>query len=105
MSEIKIFCNENNIITDADSILYLDGCGTILGFLHEFDFSYTEEDFHYVKALHDGTNPELDLWVKGESEKKWIQSLQGIKTFPSYTVLMEFKSKVEEAIREWVVAR
>jgi hypothetical protein len=105
MSTIKLFCAENNIITDEDGILFLDGCGTILGFLHEFRFSYTEEDFHYVKALHDGTNPEMDLWVKDESEKKWVQSLQEIKTFPSYIVLMEFKSKVEDVVREWVVAR
>lgn len=102
MSQIKRFCVENNITSYADGKLFLDGCGFILSFLREFDLSYTEEDFHYVKALHDGTNPEMVLLVKQESEEKWFSSLQEIKLFPTFSVLMEFKHKIEDVIDEWL---
>jgi hypothetical protein len=105
MSSIKAFCADNSIITDAEGMHFLDGCGTILGFMHEFGFPYTEEHFHCVKALHDGTSPDIGWWKEETSEHEWISSLQSIKTFPTYPVLMEFKEKVEEVIHEWVVAR
>ena len=105
MSTIKQFCADNNILTDEDGIHFLDECGTLLGFMHEFSFPYTEENYCYIKALHNGTSPELDYWKESRAEHKWIDSLQSIKTFPSYAVLMEFKEKIEAVIREWLVAR
>lgn len=105
MSKIKHFCTENNIITDADGILFLDGCGTILGFMHEFGFSYSEDNLHYVKALHEGTSPEISRWKEDRSEHECISSLQSIKVFPTYSVFMDFKEKIEEVIREWIIAR
>lgn len=68
MSKIKHFCTENNFITDADEILFLEGCKTILGFMHEFGFSHSEDDLHCVKALHDGTCLEVNWWKEGSSE-------------------------------------
>jgi len=105
MSHIKHFCTENNIITNADGILFLEGCRTILGFMHEFGFSYSENDLHYVKALHDGTSPEISWWEEDRSEHEWIGSLQSIKVFPTYSVLKEFKEKIEEVINAWLIAR
>ena len=105
MNKIKHFCTENNIITDTDGILFLEGCGMILGFMHEFGFSYTEDNLHYVKALHDGTSSEISWWKEDRSEHEWIGSLQSIKVFPTYSVLMEFKEKIEEVINAWIIDR
>jgi hypothetical protein len=105
MNLIKKFCTENNIISDTEGALFLEGCGTILGFMYEFGFPYTVENFHCVKGLHDGTSSDIGWWNDEVSECEWISSLQSIKTFPTYPVLMEFKEKVEEVIHEWVVAR
>jgi hypothetical protein len=104
MNTIKTFCAENNIITDKDGVLFLEGCGTILSFMYEFGFSYTEEDFHYVKALHEGTSPEMGLWTEKRSEHNWMSALQSIKTFPTYSVLVEVKEKIEAVIHQWVAA-
>jgi len=105
MSKIKHFCAENNIATDADVILFLEGCKIILGFMHEFDFSCSEENLCYVKTLRDGASNQISCWEEDESKYEWISSLQSIKSFPPYSVLMEFKEMIEEVIVEWIIAR
>ena len=73
--------------------------------MHAFEFSYSEDDLHYVKALHDGTCPEISWWKEDRSEVEWISRLQSIKLFPPYSVLMEFKEVIEEVINSWIIAR
>lgn len=104
MNLIKKFCTENNIITDTEGALFLEGCGLILSFMYEFGFSYTEEDFQYVKALHDGTSPKMDSWNGSRSEHEWISSLQSIMNFPTYPVLIDYKLKLEAFMQDMVAA-
>ena len=102
MSAIKRFCIENELHTMPDRTVVTDGCGTILDFMHEFGFQFSEDDFNYVQKLHDGTSSEIDLWQKSCSRKMWLSNLQSIKLFPSYSVFKEYKSILKATITEWV---
>ena len=105
MSTIKHFCRENNLLTVADRTLVAEACETILGFMHEFGFPYSEDDFNSIKELHQGTSVEIDWWQQTCSRKMWLSSLQSIKSFPTYSVFTEYKSLIEEAIVKWIKNR
>ena len=105
MSAIKHFCTENNLPTVADRNLVAEACETILSFMHEFGFPYSEDDFNSIKELYQGTSVEIDWWQQTYSRKMWLSSLQSIKSFPTYTVLTEYKDLIEEAIVKWIKNR
>ena len=105
MSAIKHFCTENNLPTVADRNLVAEACETILSFMHEFGFPHSEDDFNSIKELHQGTSVEIDWWQQTCSRKMWLSSLQSIKSFPTYTVLTEYKDLIEEAIVQWIKNR
>ena len=105
MSTTKLFCTENNIITDEYGILFLEGCKIILSFMHEFDFSCSEDNLRYVGTLRDGTSNQISWWEEDESKREWISYIRSIKLFPTYSVFMEFKEKIEEVIDAWIIAR
>ena len=105
MNTTKAFYSKSDITTDEDAILFVDGCKVILGFMHEFDFSNSENNFYYIKTLHDGTNPEITSWGNTKSQKEWIDDLQAIKYFPAYLDLMNFKKALEQVMSKWIMNR
>ena len=102
MSTTKKFYSKSDITTDEDAILFVEGCTAILGFMHEFDFSNSENNFYYIKTLHDGTNPEITSWGNTKSQKEWIDKIQAIKDFPSYLTLLDYKKTLEQSMNEWI---
>lgn len=73
--------------------------------MHEFGFSHSENDVSFIKALHDGTNPEIASWKNTKLRRKWINDLQAIKYFPTYLDLMNFKKALEQVMRKWIMNR